>query len=274
MIDYSKKKKKKAARNSRKKRRPVFDLAGTLKKLVTITGRVAALLLLSAIAYGSWNFAMTAPYFQLSNISITGNGRISNEDVLAAAGIEERTNIFACNMTDMGRKIEEIPWVRDVSLKKILPDTLMINVTERAPFALINLGEFYYLDEEGYIFAVADSDNGLDYPVLSGVDKGGLLDGDGETFAMIEEGIAVLKLLNKEENYLSRKRVAELKFDSDKGITLFTIGGGTPVHIGRKNFKDRILMAERVLEDLDRKRIRAARLEAGFDGRVLVTASI
>lgn len=225
-------------------------------------------------AYACWTVVTTAPYFGLSSIKVAGNENVPAEEIISYAGIGEGTNIFSFDIREVGRRIEEIPWVREVSMEREFPDSLRINIVERRPVALVNVGGFYYLDDEGYIFAAADGETGWDYPVLTGIDKGRLLEGDAETFALLEKGVLLLNLLSVRESRLSLSAVSELSLDREEGVTLFTVGGGIPIHLGSDGFEKKLVMAEKVLSDLGRKGIRPVRVEADFEDRVLVKVAI
>ncbi len=274
MRDYSRKNKKRASRNHRKKKGQTFDLKGFIKRCARLVVHVALLIGIGGTLYGGWEFFMTSPLFRLSSISIEGNHKVSREEILKAANIGSETNIFTCSISNIGRRIEEIAWVKEVLLERKLPDELQIKIVEREPMALINLGDFYYFDDEGYIFALADNNNGWDYPVINGIDKGSLLDGDQNTHALLEEGVRFVNSLKSGGAYINWKNISEVQLDEKEGITVYTMRDGLPVHLGKENLDLRIGRAERVLDDLEKKGIRAARVEADFDDRVLVGRTI
>lgn len=274
MRDYTKKNKKKAPRAFKKKVKKPRDLKGFFRKGLMVAVSCAITGVTAGVLYGAWFYVMTTPYFRISRINIEGNGEATKESILQAAAIDGGANIFSVNLGDVGRRIEAIPWVKKVSLARVFPDELHIKIVERRPVALINLGRFYYFDEEGNIFALANNTIGWDYPVFSGIDKGNLLDGDETTIALIDEGIGLLSLLKKSEREISLENIAELRLDANRGITLYMARGGPPVHLGRGNYELKLDHSERVFADLRRKGIGAAGLEVDFDDRVIVKMRI
>jgi cell division septal protein FtsQ len=268
--DYHHKKKRKAGSKHKKKRRPAFDLSGAIKSCIRISLSVVAILVASASLYGGWIYITTDSRFDIAAIEVEGNEKVSKDEILRAAGMGQAKNIFTYNVRAAGREIEGMPWVKKVTIERRLPDTLSIQVIERQPVALIKLGKFYYFDAEGNIFAEADSTTGWNFPVLSGIDKEKLLEGDEATFGKVTEGIALLELMKGQGRYLSWSNVSELVFSKDAGITIYPSGGAAPVCLGRKNLALRLAQAERVLADLDAKGINAARVQADYDDRVYV----
>lgn len=274
MRDYTKKKKKKAPRAHRKKNQSSFNFKAFLQKAGKVVVNVMILIVAVSILYGSWFFVMTTPYFTLSKITIEGNDRVAREDIIRSASLGENRNIFSINVREMGRYIEELPWVKEVSVEREFPDALKIKVFERSPIALINLGDFYYFDEDGYIFAMANSSIGWDYPIFSGIDKINLLKGDEITISLIDEGINLLKILKDGDKQISLRNTAELHLDRNDGITLYRIKKDPPLHLGRGNFKKKLIHAEKVYSDLKRKGLKASRLEADFSDRIIVKVAI
>lgn len=224
--------------------------------------------------YGCWNIVMTSPYFHLAQIRLVGNDRVSRNEILAAAAIREGENIFCIDVNEVGRKIEEIPWVKEVSLKREFPDTLTIKLVERSPTAMIYLGDFYYIDDEGYIFARADSRKGYNYPILTGIDKGSLLDEDDNAFDLLARGLELVQLLRTREGMLSWEDISEIALDDTNGATLYPVNQGIPIRLGKSGFAGKLKRSERVLLDLEEKNARASLIEADFDDRVLVRLGV
>ena len=275
MNDFSGKRRRKASRKFKKKRkRPAGGLKDFLRRSMAAVLFWMKVFLAVPLVYTCWIFITTAPYFALSEISISGNGRVPAGKILEAAGIEKGINIFTFNMREAGRRIEEIPWIRRVHIEREFPDTIRIRVVERRPVAMIEVGGFYYVDEEGYIFAAADSVSGWDYPVLTGIDKESLLEGEEETFFLLARGLSLIRMLAVREGRLTWNDISEINLDLAEGVTIFTVAGGTPIHLGLDRFERKLDMADKVLADLGMKGIRPASLEADFDDRIVVRRRI
>jgi len=273
--DFSKKKKKKAARGARKKRREKFDFISFIRKGLRLFLISSGVFAGGVMAYGSLVFIVSSDFFRLSDVVVEGNIRASRSEILVAAGIDSDTNTLLLHVGETGKMIEAVPWIRSVSVEKRLPNSLRINVKERKPIALVHLEDYYYIDEEGYIFARADRASGWNYPVLTGIDRQTLLDDDDESISLLDEGVKLIKYLDSREGYISWGRVSEALLDRKSGITIYTtFGNGTPIHLGRGEFTGRVIRSEKVLADLKMKGKGAVGLEADFDDRVLVKTGI
>jgi len=270
--DYKKKNNKKAARRTRKKKKREFtNIIPFLKKSVKLFVVSSGLLLSGAAVYGALLFVVSSEYFYLTNIIIEGNRMSSREEILASAGLRYGANTLLISVRETGRKISALPWVRSVSIERRLPNMVKIDVKERKPIAMVYLEDYYYIDEEGYIFAGADSVMGWNYPVLTGISKANVLTEDEDTISLLDDGLQLIKYLGSREGYISWSRVSEAVLDLKKGITIYTtFENGIAVHLGREDLPGRVIRSEKALVDLKKKGVRALGLEAAFDDRVVV----
>lgn len=123
-------------RNKRRRRR---------RRLGALYAPLSLLLILAALAAGSLVF------FRVNTITVTGNIRYTQEEILAAAQVETGNNLFRLNKAHMAEEISlTLPYIRDISIRRKLPDTLLIHVEESHAAAAIQ-GEdgWYLLDARG-----------------------------------------------------------------------------------------------------------------------------
>lgn len=107
-----------AARSNQRRRRRRSRL-GFLFRLL------AAVFLIVAIVFGATVF------FQVQSVIINGNSRYTADEVVAASGIETGENLFLLNKNRTAQEIrEKLPYIQTVSLRRMLPDAIVITVTE------------------------------------------------------------------------------------------------------------------------------------------------
>jgi cell division protein FtsQ len=80
--------------------------------------------------------AANAAGFRITTLSITGSKQLSDEEVLAAAGITARTSLMFLDVDAARRRLESTPWVAQASVRKLYPGQLQIALEERQAFAL------------------------------------------------------------------------------------------------------------------------------------------
>ena len=123
-----------AARRNRRGRRRNRGRFGGLYKLLSI------LLIFAAILVGCIIF------FRVNTMVVTGNSRYSQEEIIAAAGVEQGDNLFTLNKYQIADRIlTQLPYVDDVTISRKLPDTLIFEVAESSGVAWVESGGSYWL---------------------------------------------------------------------------------------------------------------------------------
>ena len=85
-------------------------------------GVISALLILAAVVGGCIVF------FRVDTINVQGNSRYTQEEIVAASGIEQGDNMFLINKFQViDQMISQLTYLDDVTIRRGLPSTL--NVT-------------------------------------------------------------------------------------------------------------------------------------------------
>jgi cell division protein FtsQ len=80
--------------------------------------------------------AAVAAGFPIATVAITGEKHLSRDEILAAAGVTTRSSLLFFDVTDARVRLLTNPWIAEATVQKLLPDRLVITVSERAAFAL------------------------------------------------------------------------------------------------------------------------------------------
>lgn len=100
---------------------------------------------------------MSSERFDLKNVKIEGNQHITDAEVMKMTQIEKGKNIFLIRKGKAAKAIKASSYAEDCSIKRQLPDTLLINVKERIYAAIIPYGDRYALiDPDGILISVRD----------------------------------------------------------------------------------------------------------------------
>ena len=112
--------------------------------------RVVRLLLLAFAAYQTVVLLFTTPLLRVNRIEVRGNVRLSSGQVQALVEDLRGTSILRADLDAFRERLIESPWVADVALRRVLPSTIEVVVSERRPIGLCRLGqELYLVDETG-----------------------------------------------------------------------------------------------------------------------------
>lgn len=90
-------------------------------------------------------------YFQIKRIDISGVRNVTISDVQARLKVREGENIFFIDARETVKLLVENPWIKDVSIRMLLPDTLKINIIEREPVGFVGRSKVFVFDEDGII---------------------------------------------------------------------------------------------------------------------------
>ena len=100
---------------------------------------VAFLSILSLGAIFSHDFIIQSNFFNIRKINISGTDRATKKEIIELAGVNEAKNIFALNLTAAQKRILSHPWVKSAQLKRDLPHTLTIEISEQKAIAIVKI---------------------------------------------------------------------------------------------------------------------------------------
>lgn len=99
---------------------------------------------------------MLSPIFNIKNIEIYGNQKVSQATILSLLSLSEETNIFKESNKIINEKIKQNPYVDSVVVRRELPSKLKLQIKERNVDYVIKVGEAYgYINNGGYILEIA-----------------------------------------------------------------------------------------------------------------------
>ena len=97
--------------------------------------------------------------FQIKNVIIEGSEK-SNISEIENNVTEFKGNLIGLNFNSMKEIVESSEWVKRASIKKVLPSTLKINVTENDPYAIyFQEGKSFLIDLDGSIITEINLNN-------------------------------------------------------------------------------------------------------------------
>jgi len=114
---------------------------------------------------GAIIFFLLTPLFNISNITVSGNSRLSSEQIINSSGIEEGKNTFKLNKKEVIDNIKKDSYVDSVKITRKLPSTVNIQIVERqAAFSIQYIGGYIYIDNQGYLLEI--SKDTIVYPII------------------------------------------------------------------------------------------------------------
>ena len=200
----------------------------------------------ASLGIGSYfltTFALSSPRFELASaadVQVAGNQFVSREEVANALGLPLRAgsgpglNVFRLCLGLKREQVESLVWVRSAALTRILPNRLLVQLTERTPVAFANIGgRVSLVDSDGVLLDKPENAT-FDFPIIAGLDSVAGLDLRRTRLALYQD---FMRQLGEEFSH-SGWIVSEADLaDGDDLKALLVQGRETlQVHFGRENF--------------------------------------
>lgn len=215
-----------------------LKLAGTFAAVLVVGGGLTGW----ACSYG-----MHATRFLVhssDSIEISGVHNASPTHVMEVAATDVLArNIFSIDLDERRRQLEQIPWVEQATVMRLLPNRIAVKIEERTPVAFAQIGPHISLiDAHGVVMGLpADRKIKYSFPVIRGI---------AETEPLSSRA-AVMKIYNRlvselsagetddsktQTNYVKQLSEVDLSDPEDVKVTANDAGGTVMVHLGPENF--------------------------------------
>lgn len=122
--------------------------------------------------YRALDLVVHASTLQVRKISVLGNVRLSSAEVQALVDGLRGTSILTADLPQYRERLMESPWIADVAMRRILPSTVEVFVSERRPVGICKLGSLLFLvDRSGMLideFGPQYADAKFNLPIITG----------------------------------------------------------------------------------------------------------
>lgn len=116
--------------------------------------KVLIILILFIVALA---FFLLSEIFNCKGIEVSGNNKISSEEIINLSGIKTEENIFKINTRKVKESLKGNPYINTVKIKRRLNGTVEIIIEERNPtYMLICERGCLYINNQGYILEIAE----------------------------------------------------------------------------------------------------------------------
>ncbi len=241
-----------------------------------IAERVVLLLSGVAVSAGiAWGaaWAIRSPRFAVTAVEVTGQHRMTREEILTVAGIPRGVNLFGFDPRDVEARLEALPLVRRARVIRSLPNRVTVIIEERRPFTLVHAGRLDWIDEDGVDLGPESRAVALGVPVLSGLGPDDL-DGGGHRTPSprVAAGISLLRGLLRAGSALLGQ-ISEIDVGRPEGPVLYTVDG-VEVRLGREDWDARLGRLQGVLAQVGSSGERVTSIDLRFRDQVVLRDSV
>ena len=224
----------------------------TSKRRRKLIIKIIKWLMLIGIIIAGIIYAMLSPIFNIKNISVTGNSKISSATIISLSNLSIDQNIFNFRTSNIVDNIKQNAYIDKVEINRKLPDEIEIIVNEREATYMLTLGNAYvYINNQGYILEVTATKG--NYPLIVGyttpeeqIQEGNRLNTDD-----LEKLSDILKIMETASSMESKLANIITQIDiSDKSNYILTLESeNKKIYLGdTTNLSTKILWINELLE--------------------------
>ncbi len=204
-------------------------------------------------------FSKDEPLFSLKNIKIRGASQLTDGEVMQRAYPFLKESIFKTEVDKVKDAVLSHPFVKAVSIKRLYPFSLVIEVQEKVASALwvSPTGDVQVLDENGVPFRALSKEDTSNLFVIHAKDQATAKSLFNQVNAWIRDGT------------VKRESISEVIYD-EGNITLVNVGDGVEIILGKEDQKARLKRAAAVLEDVHKRGLRIRCIDARFDKGAII----
>jgi cell division protein FtsQ len=219
--------------------------------------------------YRAFDLVLNASTLQVRRIAVRGNVRLSSGEVQALVDDLRGTSILTADLAKYRARLMESRWVADVALRRVLPSTVEVFVSERRPIGLCRLGnELYLFDRTGWLIDEYGPQYAeFDLPIIDGVRAPSGLEPvldprRTDLAARVIESLAPHKAL--------AARLSQIDVSDPHDAVVLLEGDGALLHVGNDKFAERLRSYVELAPTLRERVADMDYVDLRFDDRVYV----
>jgi len=230
----------------------------------------AIVLVVGYASYRAFDMTFNAALLKVSVIKVHGADRLSEKEVLTLVRDLKGANILTADLGGYRRVLLRSPWVSDVALRRVLPSTVDVFVSERRPFGLCRLGtKLYLIDRDGTVLDEFGPQYAeFDLPIVDGLvrepraGKPTIDDARAELAARVVESI--------QESAILTKRVSQIDVSDAHDAVVLLDNDPSLLHVGEERFRQRLEAYLEIAEALRERIPDIDYVDLRFEQRVYV----
>lgn len=189
-----------------------------------------------------------SPLFTLQRVIVNGNQYLSREEIMEIARIHIGRPLFQLQTDAVTRNLTRDLRIESASVRRRMPDTVEIDMTERVPVATAACDYGYVdLDRQGKVIAGYRTLKRMPIPLITGVVLHDLYIGDDNTDETVGAVLVFLQKINPE----ALNRISEIHIGNPEEIVAYTTDS-VQIRLGNMDRLDeKAKLTQDFLEDLE-----------------------
>lgn len=219
--------------------------------------------------YRGGGVAANARVLQIDRISVRGNKRMSEGEVAALLDGIRGQSLMWTDLSEWRQRLLASPWVKDAALRRSLPATVEVMVSEREPLGLGRLdGTLYLMDDQGTLIdEYGPQYVDLDLPIVDG------LTGPGKTASAPEPlraRLAARLIASLAPDQAVAGRLSQVNVGDLRNAAVTLTGDSAVIYVGDDRFLERLRSYLGLAAALRERVPDIAYVDLRFDDRIYV----
>ena len=151
--------------NAKKKLTKQQQMAIKKKKAIL---KIVKVLTLIIVIIGVSIYVALSPLFNIKEINVTGNSKLSKEEIISLSELKTDENTFRVSKKNIKNKVKANAYIANVKIRRKLPDKVEIIVVERVATYMIPFANSYiYINNQGYMLEITSQK--AEMPAIVGI---------------------------------------------------------------------------------------------------------
>ena len=238
------------------------EMAIKKRKLIL---KIIRTIVLIGILIGTLIYILLSPLFNIKDVTVTGNNKLSGEEIISLSEIRTEENIFKTSKNDIKNRIKTNPYVENVKIRRKLPDKVEIIVVERvATYMLPFANSYVYINNQGYMLEITSQKANL--PIITGFSTPEENLHEGER--LVSEDLVklgeVLQIIESANANGIQELITKIDISNRQDYTIMLEKEKKLVHMGDvSNLSTKMSYINKIIQD-----------EAGIEGEIFVNTDL
>lgn len=218
----------------------------TKRKMPVIVKIVVFVVLLVVLLIG----ASYMPIFNIKNIEVMNNEKLSDDKIIELSGINESINLFKLNENQVINNIKNNAYIENVNVSRKLPNKVVLDVIERtAKYQLQFADSYVYINNQGYMLEISNEKQNI--PIIVGftTDLSNIKAGNRINIEDLKKMNMVIKIYETAKASEISDLITKIDISNPKNYTIGLEGEGKIVFLGDcSDLNTRIIYLKAILD--------------------------
>ena len=248
--------------NAKKKLTKQQQMAIKKKKAIL---KIVKVLTLIIVIIGVSIYVALSPLFNIKEINVTGNSKLSKEEIISLSELKTDENTFRVSKKNIKNKVKANAYIENVKIRRKLPDKVEIIVVERVATYMIPFANSYiYINNQGYMLEITSQK--AEMPAIVGIStpEEELHEGQrliSEDLVKLGEVLQIMESANANELV---DLITKIDISNRQDYILTLENEKKAIHLGDvSNLSTKMAYVKKILND-----------EKGVEGEILVNTDL